>query len=136
MRRRRLQEANRRTTRILESITDAFFALDRDWRFTYLNDQAERLLSRARADLLGKNVWDEFPAAVGTDFDRQYHRAVDERTAVAFEAYYPPPLDTWFEVGPTPPPTACPSTSTTSPSESAAGGASGFWRTWRSGRAA
>ena len=47
---------------------------------------------------MGKNVWTEFPAAVGSDFDRQYHHAVGEQTAVTFEAYYPPPLDTWFEV--------------------------------------
>ncbi len=45
--------------RILESITDAFFALDREWRFTYVNAQAERLLFRARAALLGRNVWEE-----------------------------------------------------------------------------
>ena len=52
------QEATRRTTRILESITDAFFTLSTDWRFTYLNDQAERLLSRAcgpaRQERLGR----------------------------------------------------------------------------------
>ena len=84
--------------RILESITDAFFALDAQWRFTFLNAQAERLLLRPRAELLGRNVWAEFPAAVGTDFDRHYYHAVNEQTAVTFEGYYPPPLDTWFEV--------------------------------------
>ena len=83
---------------LLESITDAFFALDHAWRFTFLNAQAERLLLRPRAELLGRNVWREFPAAVGTDFDRHYHHAVNAQTAVTFEAYYPPPLDTWFEV--------------------------------------
>ena len=85
-------------TRILESITDAFFALNHEWRFTYLNTQAERLLGRTRAELLGRNVWEEFPATVEAAFYREYHRAVAERVPVTFEAYYPPPLDAWFEV--------------------------------------
>jgi PAS domain S-box-containing protein len=90
--------AHENTMRILESITDAFFALDTGWRFSYLNDRAEEMLQRPRTDLLGKNVWEEFPAAVDAEFYRQYHRAVAEQTTVTFEDYYPPPLDTWFEV--------------------------------------
>lgn len=82
--------------RILESITAAFFALDREWRFTYINAEAERLLSRTREELLGRNVWEEFPAAIGSTFKHEYRRAVDTQAAVAFEAFYPP-LDTWFE---------------------------------------
>ena len=83
--------------RILESIPDAFFALDTDWRFTYLNTRAEQML-RPRAALLGRSVWEEFPAAIGTAFDRQYRRVLSDQVAVVFEEYYPPPLDTWFEV--------------------------------------
>jgi len=55
------ETAQARVRRILESITDAFFALDRDWRFTYLNREAEKLLQRSAVDLLGKTLWDEFP---------------------------------------------------------------------------
>ena len=83
--------------RILESITDAFFALDRVWRFTYVNAQAERLLFRTRADLLGRDIWEEFPAALGSAFEREYRRAAEERVAAAFEEFYPP-LAAWFEV--------------------------------------
>lgn len=93
-----LREAHGRTAAILESITDAFFALDTNWRFNYMNDEAERLLLRSRSDLLGKVVWDEFPAAVGSVFEQHYRHAVAEQIAVTFEAYYPPPLDAWFEV--------------------------------------
>ncbi len=83
--------------RILESITDAFFALDSDWHFIYVNAQAERLLARPRRALLGCNVWEEFPDAVGSVFEREYRRAVDEQSAVSFEAFFPL-LDAWFEV--------------------------------------
>ncbi len=92
-----LRMAGDRAAEILESITDAFFALDQEWRFTYLNDQGERLLLRTRRELLGKVVWDEFPQAVGSLFDREYRRAVSEGEAVSFEAFYAP-LTTWFEV--------------------------------------
>ena len=70
-----LRKSERRVAAILESITDAFFAVDRQWRFTYVNAQAGRLWNRAPAELLGKNVWEEFSQAVGTAFEYQAHRA-------------------------------------------------------------
>ena len=92
-----MESAPDAAARILENITDAFFALDSGWRFTYVNAQAERLLSRSRTDLLGKTIWDEFPEAVGSTFEREYRRALDEQAAVAFEEFFPP-LSAWFEV--------------------------------------
>src|SRR5205085_2878446 len=91
------EAAGARVTSILERITDAFYALDRDWRFTYINPQAEPLLRRSRDELLGKVVWDEFPESVGSTFDRMYHEALATGRAVTFEGYYPP-LESWFEV--------------------------------------
>ncbi|AFZ16190.1 PAS domain S-box protein [Allocoleopsis franciscana] len=93
----REQAAHNQITKILESITDAFFALDGEWRFTYVNQQAERLLQRKRSELLGQSVWDEFPEAVTSLFYQEYHRAVTEEVSVEFEAFYPP-LKTWFSV--------------------------------------
>jgi PAS domain S-box-containing protein len=91
------QAAQVRISNILESITDGFFALDREWRFTYINQQAEPLLKRKREEMLGKNVWDEFPEAVSTNFYLQYHKAAAQQVSVAFEEYFPL-LDSWFEV--------------------------------------
>lgn len=92
-----LEKSNQRTSNILESITDAFFALDENWRFTYINRQAEALLLRKSKELLGKNVWDEFPEAIGSTFDYQYRKAVDEQVSVTFEEFFSP-LKAWFEV--------------------------------------
>lgn len=86
-----------RATNILESITDGFFALDRNWCFTYVNSQAERLLQRKRQDLLGKNIWNEFPEAMSTSFYQNYHRALAEQISLEFEEFYPP-LNVWFTV--------------------------------------
>ena len=85
-----------RMTRILESITDVFFALDRDWRFTYVNQQAEALVGRSRQELLGRVVWEAFPELVGSTWEREYHRAVADGVPVHFEEHYPP-LDAWLE---------------------------------------
>ena len=92
-----LSNAKLRTERILESITDAFYTLDREWRFTYVNKEAENLLCRERSELLGKVIWEEFREAVGTTFDRAYHRALKENKTVMFEEFYVP-LDGWLEV--------------------------------------
>jgi PAS domain S-box-containing protein len=96
-RKRAEQSVQKRTTTILESITDAFFSLDSAWCFTYVNDQSERVLFRSREDLLGRSLWDAFPATVGSAFQDNYVRAIEEQVTVTFEAYYPP-LDAWFDV--------------------------------------
>ena len=92
-----LRESEGRHRAILESITDAFFALGRDWRFTYVNRKAEDLLGRTRGDLLGKHLWEEYAPALGTEFERSYRRAMEEGVTVTFEAFYPP-HDRWYEV--------------------------------------
>jgi PAS domain S-box-containing protein len=89
--------ARRRTSNILESITDAFVAVNQDWQLTYINQQAESMLKCCRADLLGRCFWQAFPGAIGSDFQSVYNRAVTERISIDFEAYYPQ-LETWFSV--------------------------------------
>ena len=92
-----LSKINRRLTSILESMTDAFYTLDENWCFTYLNHQAEQIWQRSQVDLLGKTIWASFPEAVKTSFDSEYHRAVTDQCSVAFETFYPP-FNAWFEV--------------------------------------
>jgi PAS domain S-box-containing protein len=82
---------------ILESITDAFVAVDREWRFTYVNAQAERVLGRETGDLLGKVLWEIYPGLEGSEFQRLYHRAADGGIAGSVTCYYPD-HDRWYEV--------------------------------------
>jgi diguanylate cyclase (GGDEF)-like protein/PAS domain S-box-containing protein len=79
-----------RLSATLESITDAFYTLDREWRFTFLNREAERLFKRPRAQLLGKVLWDEFDGLKGQIGYWEFHRAVRENRTVVFEEYYAP----------------------------------------------
>jgi PAS domain S-box-containing protein len=78
-------------------VTDAFFTVDRDWKFTYVNGEAERLLQRPRAELLGRVIWEQFPQAVGTAFHREYEKSLAEYTTVEFEEFYAP-LQFWVRV--------------------------------------
>ncbi|MFB6270035.1 MAG: PAS domain-containing protein [Halobacterium sp.] len=82
---------------VYERVTDGFFALDRDWRFTYVNDAAEEILEVDADDVVGENLWDVFPGAVGTDFYTEYHRAMAAQEPVTFREHYPP-LEKTFEV--------------------------------------
>ncbi|WP_432492225.1 SpoIIE family protein phosphatase [Kineococcus auxinigenes] len=91
-------DAGARTARVLETMSAAFFSLDADWRFSYVNAEAERLLGRSREELIGGVVWELFPDAVGALFEEEYRRAAATGEPGAFEAYYPPPLDAWYEV--------------------------------------
>lgn len=92
-----LARASERLTSTLERISDAFFTVDRAWRFTYTNHEAERLLQHSREALIGRVLWQVFPEAVNTPFYTQYTRAMTEQCALEFEAYYPP-FDNWFTV--------------------------------------
>ncbi len=90
------QATHLRTRQVLERITDGFYALDHDWRFTYVNTTAERVLGRSRAELLGTNIWEEFPQAVENPVYPSYHQAMTTGLTTAVEFYYPP-LAGWFE---------------------------------------
>jgi PAS domain S-box-containing protein len=93
---RTLQQAHAQTTEILESLGDAFYTLDQDWRFTYINRKAEEYWQRRRQDLLGKVIWEVFPQVVGTKPYDEHYRAVRERASIAFETISPV-LNRWIE---------------------------------------
>jgi serine phosphatase RsbU (regulator of sigma subunit)/PAS domain-containing protein len=92
------REAAALVTRVLEAMPAGFYSLDREWRFTYVNAEAERLLGRTGEDLVGKVLWEQFPAAVNSIFEESYHSAVRTGLSVSFDAYYPAPLDGWYEL--------------------------------------
>jgi PAS domain S-box-containing protein len=93
---RKIDESQQNLLDTLESIKEGFFTLDSEWRFTYVNTEATRLWRRSREELIGKSLWNIAPAAKGSIFDEEYHRAVREKTPVSFEALSPL-LDIWVE---------------------------------------
>ena len=92
-----LAESDRRMKVVLDSITDSFFALDRQWRITEINERGARLLNRSREQLVGQVFWELFPGSTNTEFYRQYHRAMAEQVPVHFEALSEIAAGYWFE---------------------------------------
>src|SRR5215216_1015854 len=97
------QEASRRIENILESI-DEFSTVDREWRFTYINERALASMRAVngeeeltREDVLGKSIWDVFPEVVGSVFYQKYHEAMREQKTVEVETHSPF-SDRWGEV--------------------------------------
>lgn len=90
-----LRDTERRVTATLESITDGFVTLDRNWRYQFVNVEAARLLQRELSDFKGKSAWELFPVEKDSISYRELSRAVKERVSVAFEDYNPA-LKRWF----------------------------------------
>ncbi|HEY0898261.1 MAG TPA: PAS domain S-box protein, partial [Sphingobacteriaceae bacterium] len=92
-----IEDKNQRIFNILESITDAFFAVDRNWTVNHWNKEAEKILGMPRENILGKNLWEVYQDAIPLKFYSEYHLAVAENKTVTFEEFFPP-LQKWFEV--------------------------------------
>lgn len=82
---------------ILGSISDAFYAVDKNWKFTYFNKEAENLLLKKAEDVLGKNIWQLFPATANTPIRKIYQRVARSKRKESFEYYYPG-VGKWYEI--------------------------------------
>ena len=93
----RVMESDERIRNIFESITDAFFAVDTEWRLTYVNAEAGLALGREPDDLIGRSFWEEFPEVSGTPIRANLMAAMEGHVRASFEEYYPP-FAKWFEI--------------------------------------
>jgi PAS domain S-box-containing protein len=82
---------------ILESIGDAFFAVDRNWTVNYWNNMAEKVLGIPKEAMLNRNLWEVFSDSVDSESYKMYHQAIERNEAGHFEDYYPP-LKKWYEI--------------------------------------
>jgi PAS domain S-box-containing protein len=96
---KRLEEQRIRSVSILNSISDGFFALDKDFTVTYYNQAAEQLLGRKAGDVLGNHLFEAFPEAKGSVFEENYTRVMKERKPIFFETYFGiKPFENWYDV--------------------------------------
>ncbi|WP_245636966.1 PAS domain-containing hybrid sensor histidine kinase/response regulator [Azospirillum thiophilum] len=89
--------SHERAVMILESISDAFYAVDHDWRFTYINRKAEQLWGRSRDTLLGRRLWEAFPKALGSESLEAQRQAAREGREMTVEVRSPV-LGRWIEI--------------------------------------
>ncbi|WP_419788654.1 PAS domain-containing protein [Mucilaginibacter sp. SP1R1] len=67
----------------IESITDSFFIVDNNWRFVRVNAAFEKTGNKSRHELLGKVIWDVFPALVNTGFEQAYQQALEKKKVLS-----------------------------------------------------
>ncbi|MEO7010217.1 MAG: ATP-binding protein [Caldimonas sp.] len=79
-----------RLTNLLGSITDALLTLDHEWRFTFVNGEALRILRRPSDNIIGCNIWEELPELAGTELQRELRQAMQAATGSRFEVFYAP----------------------------------------------
>ncbi len=91
------RSADDRSEAVLGRMTDAFYALNNDWEFTYLNEHAEELLGESREDLTGRELWSVFPEATATEAHDRFTEAVETGETASFTLFYEA-LDTHFDI--------------------------------------
>ncbi|MFP2908556.1 PAS domain-containing protein [Pyxidicoccus sp. 3LFB2] len=83
--------------RLLENMSDGYYAIDREWRVTDVNPRAEQVLGIRREKSVGCPFHEVFPEARGTDLEQQYRRVIEAGVPDSFETLYTP-WNRWFEV--------------------------------------
>jgi len=91
-----LKQYSEQIINILESITDGFFALDKSFRVTLWNREAERITGLSSDEMVGNILWDKLPDLVDTDTYRSFQRSLKKKTTVTFEQYNQG-FDRWLE---------------------------------------
>ena len=84
--------------RFLETMPAAFCFLDAQWRFGYVNAEAERLMGHPRDQLVGESLWETFPRVRGTVFESAYRSAAATGAPRTFESSFPGAREGWFEI--------------------------------------
>jgi PAS domain S-box-containing protein len=93
-----LREAHTYLNHILQSVSDAFYALDRGWRFTYVNQQAMKMTGWSAVELRGRTIWEVFPSILGTPLEAAYRKAMAEGVPVRLDNMSSVVKGNWFEV--------------------------------------
>jgi PAS domain S-box-containing protein len=93
----KLTAAHDRLQTVLSSISDGLVVFDKNWRYTYVSEQAARIVGQRADEMLGECVWDLFPKAKGTKFYESHYQAVETGKMVQIEEYYPEPMNKWLE---------------------------------------
>ena len=92
-----LMQYSEQMTSILESITDGFFVLDKDFKVTLWNHEAERITHLSAEEMVGQPIWEKLPELVNTDTYQSFQKAFSKKMTVALEQYHER-FDRWLEM--------------------------------------
>ncbi|HEY4618056.1 MAG TPA: response regulator [Flavobacterium sp.] len=92
----KIDHINEKLKESLENMSDAFVAIDSNWKYTFVNQKAGIMLGKKPEELIGENAWVIFPDAVGKPYHKVYYKAMRTKKEIIFEDYYIP-WKRWFE---------------------------------------
>ena len=92
-----LLESNQKISNILESITDLFYSVDRQWRFVEINRQTQSRFGKSREELIGRVIWEVYPNAINSPLFPNLHKAMEENEPMHFELASQIVPGAWFE---------------------------------------
>lgn len=82
---------------VLESITDGFFVLDRSFRVTLWNHEAERITRLSAAEMVGRPIREKLPELMNGDTWQSFQKAFKKKMTVTLEQYNDR-FDRWLEM--------------------------------------
>ncbi|HSZ25381.1 MAG TPA: PAS domain-containing sensor histidine kinase [Cytophagaceae bacterium] len=97
---RLVKQSEQNTERLnimLGSITDVFFAVNKEWEITHVNDACSKLLNTAKKDLIGNDLWNFFPKNLNSKSYQHYNEAISNSSTITFEDYFNQ-INTWFQI--------------------------------------
>lgn len=92
-----IKKTSQKLDTFIESITDAFFIVDNDWKFVRVNAAFEKVTNKNRSQVLNKVIWDIFPSIVNTGFERAFLKAKTTRQSIKFTEDFTI-VNKWFNV--------------------------------------
>jgi len=93
---REIDQVKKNLEQLLCNVNDGFFSLDKEWRFTYVNQRQCEIMSVTEAEILGQNIWEFFPEAINTEAYIRFHRVMETQEIIHCE-YLFEPWKRWFE---------------------------------------
>jgi PAS domain S-box-containing protein len=94
-----LWETKEQMANIFESINEGFFTINHQQTVTYFNKTAEHLLGRKIAETVGHKLFESFPEAKGSIFEKKFNLALREKKMLSFETFFGiRPYENFFEV--------------------------------------
>lgn len=94
---RNLEKSKQKVNNVLDSITDGFYILDKDWLVTYFNKEAENILNLNRGDVIGRNIWETFSDLADVKIYEVFRNVMNTRASASVEEYFPD-LTSWLEI--------------------------------------
>jgi len=89
------KETEKELSDVYARITDGVVAFDSNWNYTYMNNSAGVMMERDPVQMIGKNVWIEFPHLAGSDIEQAYFKAMEKQEVITLEQYFAP-YDIWY----------------------------------------